>query len=100
MSCAFYIIASYVILASISAVLTILQAPDGSADMHDDHHFSYALMPHLGSLQEAGVVTYAYAFNAPLRMIKVPAVISVDSSLSSPLVKVLQSECSDRTFNV
>ena len=65
-----------------------LQAPDGSADMHDDHQFSYALMPHLGSLQEAGVIRAAYAFNAPLRMAKVPAVVSVDSSIASPLVEV------------
>ena len=57
--------------------------------MHDDHRFSYALMPHLGSLQEAGVVKSAYAFNAPLKMVKVPAVITVDAALSSPLVEVL-----------
>ena len=68
--------------------LVAFQAPDAQCDMSDDHHFSYALMPHLGSLQAAGVVKAAYAFNAPLRLAAIPKIIEVTHSLSDPLVKV------------
>ena len=55
-----------------------LQAPDPEADVRSDHFFSYALMPHSGSLQESGVVAAAAAFNAPLRIARIPAVLSLD----------------------
>jgi alpha-mannosidase len=39
--------------------------PDPVADM-GKHEFRYALMPHAGTFQEAGVIESAYAFNMPL----------------------------------
>lgn len=42
------------------------KAPDPTCDM-GRHRFTYALMPHFGPLQYAGVVQAAYALNAPLR---------------------------------
>jgi alpha-mannosidase len=48
--------------------LTLLRSsklPDFNADM-GEHYFSYAIMPHAGSWQEAGVVGEAYKFNMPL----------------------------------
>jgi alpha-mannosidase len=41
------------------------KAPDPECDM-GVHRFSYCLLPHQGSLQEAGVVAAAYAFNTPV----------------------------------
>ncbi len=41
-------------------------APDPEADM-GDHDFAYAILPHAGGWQDAGVVGEARAFNAPLR---------------------------------
>lgn len=42
------------------------KAPDPLCDM-GRHRFTYALMPHFGPLQYAGVVQAAYALNSPLR---------------------------------
>lgn len=39
--------------------------PDGKADM-ELHEFTYALMPHKGKFQEAGVIKHAYCLNSPL----------------------------------
>lgn len=39
--------------------------PDPEADM-GKHEFRYALMPHAGTFQEAGIIESAYAFNMPL----------------------------------
>lgn len=33
--------------------------------MHDNHVFTYALMPHFGSLQQSGVIHAAYELNMP-----------------------------------
>jgi alpha-mannosidase len=41
------------------------QSPDPAADM-GHHTFSYALLPHVGTLQQAGVVQEGYRFNVPL----------------------------------
>ena len=41
-------------------------APDPDADM-GEHRFAYAIVPHAGAWQDAGVVGEARAFNAPLR---------------------------------
>lgn len=41
------------------------KAPDEKADM-GLHRFTYALMPHTGSFQAAGVIQAAYALNCPL----------------------------------
>ncbi len=48
--------------------LSLLRAskyPDPQADM-GRHEFAYALLPHAGSWQEAGVAAEAHRFNAPL----------------------------------
>lgn len=48
--------------------LSLLRAPklpDATADM-GIHQFSYAVMPHVGSFQEAGVIQNAYNMNFPL----------------------------------
>lgn len=48
--------------------LTVLKAgtyPDPVADI-GKHVFSYSLLPHTGSLYEAGVIHEAYSFNQPL----------------------------------
>jgi alpha-mannosidase len=48
--------------------ITLLRSsklPDPNADM-GAHEFAYAIMPHTGSWQEAGVVGEAYKFNTPL----------------------------------
>ncbi|GFO19170.1 alpha-mannosidase [Plakobranchus ocellatus] len=47
------------------------KSPDHKADM-GVHIFSYALMPHTGSLQDAGVIQTANAFNCPLRVKELP----------------------------
>ncbi|KAK4328136.1 hypothetical protein Pmani_001416 [Petrolisthes manimaculis] len=47
------------------------KAPDDTADM-GNHTFKYALLPHQGTLQEAGVVQRAYEFNAPILTIQAP----------------------------
>ncbi|BFZ09579.1 hypothetical protein BsWGS_12618 [Bradybaena similaris] len=44
------------------------KSPDPQADMHV-HTFSYAVMPHSGNLQEAGVIHAAQSFNCPLRVV-------------------------------
>ena len=57
--------------------LTLLRAPiapDPSADV-GEHTFTYALLPHTGSWQAAGVVNAGYELNAPLE-----AVICADSA--------------------
>ena len=48
--------------------ITLLRSsklPDSNADM-GEHQFSYAIMPHPGSWQNAGIVAEAYKFNSPL----------------------------------
>jgi len=43
------------------------KAPDEQADM-GTHHFTYAIMPHTGTLQAAGVIRAAYELNYPLHL--------------------------------
>ncbi len=48
--------------------ITLLRSsklPDPNADM-GKHQFSYAIMPHKNTWQEAGIVAEAYKFNSPL----------------------------------
>lgn len=55
--------------------LTLLRAPkqpDANADM-GKHQFAYALMPHSGSWQDAGVVAESYHFNTPLVWTELPS---------------------------
>ncbi|XP_053320714.1 alpha-mannosidase 2C1 [Spea bombifrons] len=47
------------------SLLRAPKSPDATADM-GDHEFSYALMPHVGSFQEARVIQSAYSFCFPL----------------------------------
>ncbi|KAL3883418.1 hypothetical protein ACJMK2_029685 [Sinanodonta woodiana] len=60
------------------------KAPDANADM-GEHIFKYALMPHLGSYQESGVIQEAYNLNCPLSLCKMkvmPDVLDSSSFLS------------------
>lgn len=47
------------------SLLRAPKAPDDQCDM-GDHHFTYALLPHLGSFQASGVIQEAYNVNIPL----------------------------------
>uniref|UniRef100_A0A8C5QTT5 alpha-mannosidase n=1 Tax=Leptobrachium leishanense TaxID=445787 RepID=A0A8C5QTT5_9ANUR len=47
------------------SLLRAPKSPDAAADI-GPHEFSYALMPHAGSFQEAGVIQRAYGFCNPL----------------------------------
>ncbi|XP_078056301.1 alpha-mannosidase 2C1 [Mustelus asterias] len=59
------------------SLLRAPKAPDATADM-GHHQFTYALMPHAGSFQEANVIQFAYNINYPLHI--VPAEPSVSAS--------------------
>uniref|UniRef100_A0A8C9ZH55 alpha-mannosidase n=1 Tax=Sander lucioperca TaxID=283035 RepID=A0A8C9ZH55_SANLU len=48
------------------SLLRAPKAPDVNADM-GTHHFTYAIMPHTGSFQDASVIQCAYNLNFPLR---------------------------------
>jgi alpha-mannosidase len=48
------------------SLLRAPKQPDPDADM-GEHRFAYAIVPHAGAWQDAGVVGEARAFNAPLR---------------------------------
>ncbi|XP_064169237.1 alpha-mannosidase 2C1 [Anguilla rostrata] len=70
--------------------LSLLRAPklpDANADM-GQHEFTYAVMPHTGSFQEASVIQCAYNLNYPLRLIpNAPEGCSWSAfSVSSPAV--------------
>ncbi|TNN86895.1 Alpha-mannosidase 2C1 [Liparis tanakae] len=54
------------------SLLRAPKAPDVNADM-GTHHFTYAVMPHAGSFQDASVIQYAYNLNFPLRSIQCDA---------------------------
>jgi alpha-mannosidase len=47
------------------SLLRAPKSPDPDADM-GGHRFAYAVLPHAGGWQEAGVVAAGYCFNAPL----------------------------------
>lgn len=51
------------------SLLRAPKAPDATADM-GTHHFSYAIMPHTKSFQDASVIQSAYNLNFPLRLIQ------------------------------
>ncbi|KAM9753087.1 alpha-mannosidase 2C1 [Menidia menidia] len=50
------------------SLLRAPKAPDALADM-GTHQFTYAVMPHTGSFQDASVIQCAYNLNFPLRLI-------------------------------
>ncbi|KAJ8248736.1 hypothetical protein GJAV_G00227180 [Gymnothorax javanicus] len=49
------------------SLLRAPKSPDANADM-GQHEFTYAVMPHSGSFQEASVIQCAYNLNYPLRV--------------------------------
>ncbi|MCI4381808.1 hypothetical protein PGIGA_G00256100 [Pangasianodon gigas] len=50
------------------SLLRAPKAPDANADM-GHHQFTYAIMPHEGSFQDASVIQHAYNLNFPLCLI-------------------------------
>lgn len=62
------------------SLLRAPKSPDPDADM-GHHHFTYALMPHQGTFQEAGVIRQAYELGSPLKMV----VCNAESKLSGVL---------------
>ncbi len=70
--------------------LTLLRAPkapDPEADM-GQHQFTYSLLPHRGSLQEARVIEEAYWLNSPPRVLRLPTKRSAAGYLESPFFDV------------
>lgn len=51
------------------SLLRAPKAPDATADM-GTHQFTYAIMPHSGSFQNASVIRCAYNLNYPLRLLQ------------------------------
>lgn len=62
-------------------------APDPEADQ-GNHTFRYALLPHAGAPQNAGVIEEGYAFNVPLQIFSTAAAPASQSyfSVSNPAV--------------
>ncbi|KAM7103654.1 alpha-mannosidase 2C1 [Ciconia maguari] len=50
------------------SLLRAPKSPDATADI-THHQFTYAVMPHLGSFQDAGVIPHAYNLNFPLHVV-------------------------------
>lgn len=77
--------------------LTLLrgaQYPDPQADQ-GRHRFTYSLLPHAGSLQEAGVVAAGYRLNCPVRVVgpvRATAAATTDRPFSTPGVPVVGSD--------
>ncbi|XP_037689297.1 alpha-mannosidase 2C1 isoform X15 [Choloepus didactylus] len=71
------------------SLLRAPKAPDAFADM-GRHEFTYALMPHKGSFQDAGVIRAAYTLNFPLLALPAPGPAPAAAwsafSLSTPAV--------------
>nr|XP_044620273.1 alpha-mannosidase 2C1 isoform X3 [Equus asinus] len=71
------------------SLLRAPKAPDATADM-GRHEFTYALMPHEGSFQDAGVIRAAYSVNFPLLVLPTPGPAPAAAwsafSVSSPAV--------------
>ncbi|XP_035883525.1 alpha-mannosidase 2C1 isoform X2 [Phyllostomus discolor] len=71
------------------SLLRAPKAPDATADM-GRHEFTYALMPHTGSFQDAGVIQAAYSLNFPLLALPTPGRAPVSAwsafTVSSPAV--------------
>nr|XP_055133684.1 alpha-mannosidase 2C1 isoform X5 [Symphalangus syndactylus] len=71
------------------SLLRAPKAPDATADT-GRHEFTYALMPHKGSFQDAGVIQAAYSLNFPLLALPAPSPAPATAwsafSVSSPAV--------------
>ncbi|OPJ70121.1 alpha-mannosidase 2C1 [Patagioenas fasciata monilis] len=50
------------------SLLRAPKSPDATADI-GHHQFTYAVMPHQGSFQDAGVIQHAYNLNFPLHVV-------------------------------
>ncbi|XP_048649139.1 alpha-mannosidase 2C1 isoform X2 [Marmota marmota marmota] len=88
------------------SLLRAPKAPDTTADM-GRHEFTYALMPHKGSFQDAGVIPAAYNLNFPLLALPAPGPAPAATwsafSLSSPAVvleTVKQTETSSQSHTL
>ncbi|XP_048472979.1 alpha-mannosidase 2C1 [Rhincodon typus] len=64
------------------SLLRAPKAPDATADM-GHHQFTYAIMPHAGSFQEANVIQFAYNINYPLHIVPAEPSVSASSSWSA-----------------
>nr|XP_031296657.1 alpha-mannosidase 2C1 isoform X3 [Camelus dromedarius] len=71
------------------SLLRAPKSPDATVDM-GRHEFTYALMPHEGSFQDAGVIPAAYSLNFPLLALPAPGPAPTAAwsafSVSSPAV--------------
>ncbi|TFK38533.1 glycoside hydrolase family 38 protein [Crucibulum laeve] len=68
------------------SLLRAATAPDAEQDQ-GEHHFSWAVLPHVGHFLESDVPMAAYLFNSPLRVRCLPSGVSdIVSSLKSPFV--------------
>ncbi|KAB0369387.1 hypothetical protein FD755_019392 [Muntiacus reevesi] len=71
------------------SLLRAPKSPDATVDM-GRHEFTYALMPHKGSFQDAGVIPAAYSLNFPLLALPAPGPAPASAwsafSVSSPAV--------------
>ncbi|XP_032324937.1 alpha-mannosidase 2C1 isoform X4 [Camelus ferus] len=84
------------------SLLRAPKSPDATVDM-GRHEFTYALMPHEGSFQDAGVIPAAYSLNFPLLALPAPGPAPTAAwsafSVSSPAVvleTVKQAETSSQ----
>ncbi|XP_041034381.1 alpha-mannosidase 2C1 isoform X2 [Carcharodon carcharias] len=64
------------------SLLRAPKAPDATADL-GHHQFTYAIMPHAGSFQEANVIQFAYNINYPLHIVPAEPSVSASSSWSA-----------------
>nr|XP_057931009.1 alpha-mannosidase 2C1 isoform X2 [Doryrhamphus excisus] len=73
------------------SLLRAPKAPDGNADM-GTHHFTYAVMPHSGTFQDAKVIQCAYNLNFPLRLTKCSFDVAPWSAFSvTPAAVILET---------
>jgi alpha-mannosidase len=76
------------------SLLRAPRSPDPEAD-RGTHRFAYALLPHAGGWQDAGVVAQAAAFNSPIRWGSLPAGSLASASGGLVLDTVKRAEDSD-----
>ena len=76
------------------SLLRAPRSPDPEAD-RGTHHFAYALLPHAGTWQDAGVVAQAAALNSPIRWGSLPAGSLASASGGLVLDTVKRAEDSD-----
>nr|XP_061825435.1 alpha-mannosidase 2C1-like isoform X1 [Nerophis lumbriciformis] len=73
------------------SLLRAPKAPDANADM-GCHHFTYAIMPHAGTFQDAAVIQCAYNLNFPVRLTPCSSDMALWSAFSiSPAAVILET---------